>query len=790
MIEEISSNNLIEEFKKMFTDDKYISKKKYDEFVYKYKSVFENNSVNDPLYSSVKKINEEGYKFLDIHNEKYLNQKYIEYKDYFENMYKGIDDNIKLDEEQIKAILADEDYALIIAGAGTGKTTTMTSKVKYLVDIKHVDPKKILVMSYTKKATMELEDRIVDKFNIPACVTTFHSLGYKYLKQIFKNRKCTIIDVNDKEQIFLDFFKSLFEDKQELNEVISLFSEIKSKKWYFSKYFKDNYELYNTYEEFFENYKKSKIMEAERIGIKDVIDDKIQNYMNSENIKTINGEFVRSMAEAVIANFLFTHGIDYEYEKVYDEVMDDNNIYKPDFTLELAGQEIYLEYFGLDDYRYNIIKNKKEEYHKSHHNKFISLDRIPLYNLEDELDKKLKELGFSYKMKTDEEIYDQILNNNPLSQLYPFKDFMYDCIESIKKSLKREKYNEYVINYIDKLDSSEKEKATRQYYYINKFYDFYNQQLQTSDEYKYDYSDLLYYSNKYIDDLSSNSGLEFEYIIIDEYQDISKDRYELAKNTADRNNSKVFAVGDDWQSIYAFSGSRIDYIYNFEKYFGSSKLFRITNTYRNSQELIDTSGEFIMQNKNQIEKKLISNKHILDPIKFVEFDSQSIIENTKMKNSNFYIYQEYECLEKLILDIHKENPKHNILVLGRTNRIIQNCFRDNVLQDDLGTKIKFIRYEDINLEGMTMHKSKGLTFDEVIVIGLNKRFPDKDHYSYWLMSIFENPLLEEPIPFAEERRLFYVALTRTKNNVYLLVDKNTQNRSPFIEEIKNIIENN
>ena len=97
-------------------------------------------------------------------------------KEYFEGMYKGIDDNIHLDDEQCKAILADEKYSLIIAGAGTGKTTSMVSKVKYLIDKKGADPKRILVMSYTRKATEELANRININSNSEVDVKTFHSL--------------------------------------------------------------------------------------------------------------------------------------------------------------------------------------------------------------------------------------------------------------------------------------------------------------------------------------------------------------------------------------------------------------------------------------------------------------------------------------------------------------------------------------------------------------------------------------------------------------------------------------
>ena len=200
---------------------------------------------------------------------------------------------------------------------------------------------------------------------------------------------------------------------------------------------------------------------------------------------------------------------------------------------------------------------------------------------------------------------------------------MYKCIEHIKQSKKRDRYYQIVDEYINTLNDEEKEKAIRQFYYINEFYKFYQKRLYGIEEYCFDYADLLYYASKYIDNISNDCGLNFEYIIIDEYQDISQERYELAKKTAIKNNSKVFAVGDDWQSIYAFSGSRIDYIYNFNKYFTSSKMFRITNTYRNSQELINTSGEFIMRNPNQIKKKLISSKHISNPIKLVYFDSST-----------------------------------------------------------------------------------------------------------------------------------------------------------------------
>lgn len=651
----------------------------------------------------------------------------------------------------------------------------MTAKVKYLVDIKKVEPSKILVMSYTKKATQELEKRILGDFNIPAHITTFHSLGLEYIRNIFKNRKCSVVDFNDRERMFFDYFCEIFKNKNKLNDILETFDiTVTNMQWVFSKWFLQNYENYNTYEELILEYKKYKINEVKNSpnGIKGYIDYWVEKRLNQENIITIQGELVKSASEAVIANFLYKNNILYSYEKIYTELMDNNKIYKPDFTIDIGGEEIYIEYFGLDDEKYNKNKKEKIEFHKLHNNKFIELDKTPLENIEKELSIKLQEFGIKLNKRSDEEIYSRILDNNKLSLIYPFKNFFYNVIDVIKESINRDNYQKIIKDYIEKL-TSEKEQAKKQYSYINEFYIYYQRQLYGAEIYKFDYSDLLYYANKYIENLGINNDLNFEYIIIDEYQDISQFKYELTKKTVDRNHAKIYAVGDDWQSIYSFSGSRIEYTYNFKNYFKDAVIFRINRTYRNNQELLNASGTFIMRNPDQIKKYLLSNKHINKPIEYIHFDDG----------------QEYETLKDIILNIHKNNPTHNILVLGRTNAIIKRCFDTDYFNDELGTKISFVGYEDIDLEGMTIHKSKGLTFDEVILIGLNKNFPSSDKEIYWITSLFRYPTINERIPYAEERRLFYVALTRTKNKVYLLVNRDEDKQSVFIREIKDISNN-
>ena len=763
---------MIEEFTRKFNNQEYISN-------YLYEHVQKENSSVIPV----------GFN-IDEYNRVILDKMYVANKDYFDSMYTGIDDDIHLDEEQCKAILADEKYSLIIAGAGTGKTTTMVSKVKYLVDKKNANPERILVMSYTRKATEEIANRIEESFGLPVHVTTFHSLGYSYIKEIFNNKKCVILDKNKRNEIQLNYFRKIFANKNNIIEIIDNFDILKQEKklkFIFSKYFMDNYMKYDTYDEFLDAYVSYKLEEARNAygGLKQKINDWVDNQLKKDaGITSIDGKYVKSAGELIIANFLSSHGLDYYYEEEYAEIMENGSIYKPDFTIDYGGEKIYIEYFGLDDNKYNRIKKWKEDFHREKGNKFIEIDRLPLDKIVQELDNQLVNFGVKYKYLSEEEIYEKILRLNQISQVFPFLYLLHDCMICRKESLYRNDYDrakEYVIKY----SGEDANQINVQYKYIMDYDNFYNSAAFGGAVYYFDFSDLLYYSVIYLEKLTIDTKLKFDYIILDEYQDISQIKYELTHKTAERNDAKVYAVGDDWQSIYAFSGSRIEYIYRFKEFFEGAKSFKITKTYRNSQELIDCSGEFIMKNADQIKKQLVSDKHIQNPIIYKYFDSR----DNPPFNNEYDSTKEIRCLKETIKEIHEENPDHRILILGRTNAIVNKITTDGELIDGIGSQIVFKGYEDIEIEGMTMHKSKGLTFDEVILIGLNKHFPSSKTGVYWYEDIYKNKPITESIPFAEERRLFYVALTRTKNKVYLLVDEDIDRRSDFIKEINEIMSN-
>ena len=710
---------------------------------------------------------------LEKYNATVLEENYYKYKSYFDTMYSGIDDNIKLDEEQIKAILSDEDYSLIIAGAGTGKTTTMAAKVKYLVDICNVNPQEILVMSYTKKATEELDKRIRLDFGIPVNVTTFHSLGLMYIRSIFKDRKCSVVDDNVKNKIFLQYLTDrLFAKKESLKKLIEVFSQDNLVK--FGDFFKKNYMNYNTYEEFFKAYKEFRISQI--TDLDSHINMQLDHDYNQENIYTIKNELVKSKGEAMIANFLFMHNISYDYEKVYPELLDNNKPYHPDFTVYLGSEEIYIEYFGLsevDDGKYNRYKKnmiEKIKYHRIHHNKFIGLDYNEGQNLLSNLRISLEHLGFNLEKKDNREIISKLLDRHSLGQVYSLRNLYFNCIEKIKSSVNRNLADTIIKNYLnDLLNPDEKEISEIQYRFIWDFYKYYQKFLFSSpSEYKFDFPDMIYYANKYIS-RANDKELNFKYLVIDEYQDISQDKYTLVNNIIIKNHAKIVAVGDDWQSIYAFNGSKIGYIYNFQKYFPYAKILYISRTYRNSKELIRYSGKFVMKNPMQIKKDLISAKSIENPIRFIEFDD------------------EVNKVKELIINIYLKHPDYKVLILARKNKNIKELFNDENFRDSVGTKVTLAGFEDIKIDAMSIHKSKGLTYDEVIIIGLDRDFPIENRSNFWIEELFRPKDNEERYAYAEERRVFYVALTRTKNHVFLLVNNDSSLRSPFIEELYQII---
>lgn len=275
-----------------------------------------------------------------------------------------------------------------------------------------------------------------------------------------------------------------------------------------------------------------------------------------------------------------------------------------------------------------------------------------------------------------------------------------------------------------------------------------------------DFSDMISKASLMV--LKNGYPKKLKYIIIDEFQDTSRVRFELIKAILDKTGASLLVVGDDFQSIYRFTGCDLNIFLDFDKIFEDAKIMKIENTYRNSQELIDIAGSFVMKNSNQLRKNLKSSKRLNKPLVIVYY-------------SNLI-----KSFENLILKIYYETKKP-ILILGRNNLDI-NKIVDNYIFIKFEDEIIYTKNRNIKLKYLTIHRSKGLEEENVIVLNMiddKLGFPNKIKDEKILRFV---SCKEDNFPFAEERRLFYVAITRTKNKTYLMTKKNKE--SIFVNEIK------
>ena len=273
-------------------------------------------------------------------------------------------------------------------------------------------------------------------------------------------------------------------------------------------------------------------------------------------------------------------------------------------------------------------------------------------------------------------------------------------------------------------------------------------------------------------------------IIVDEYQDISRQRYNLIRELSQLCHAKIVAVGDDWQSIYAFSGSILPLFTRFSQEVSYAQELKITHTYRNAQEIIDIAGTFIQKNSNQIKKELISPKRISNPV-IIRTYSEDPIE--RQKGGRYYSLAAE--VEKAIEDIIKYNNqeiKHrvtSILLIGRYGFDARHlCVSSNFTYDEKTGKIYSTKYnKQVKLQFLTAHSSKGLSAENVIIINAKDEiygFPSKVDDDPILNLVVSN---DQSYNYAEERRLFYVALTRTKNRVFIITPE--KRPSEFIKEL-------
>lgn len=739
-------------------------------------------------------------------NERYINQELKDNSDLFDDL-----DGKSLDSQQREAIVVDEDAVKVIAGAGSGKTFTIQGKVKYLTEKRDVDPSEILAISFSNASVDDLKERIEE----PIDIKTFHKVGKDILTQYNQYSRP---DTSALKRIIKRYLtKKALKNEDISKKLIEFFS------FYINVPPSDDDIKY----------------EGDLLDWQEGVDfSTLKRRFKNKQRETLNNEIVRSYEELYIANFLFIYGIKYTYEKIYsypnknferefnkfkeflfsfnEEIPDElkNDItkdllnltdifeeyeikdYLPDFYLD--DYNIYIEHFGLNrNCENHLIGGKSsEEYVKEMewkrkvHKKYGTtlIETFSYYQSENRLltrlAEKLQAQGVEFNEIDYREVYRILLENKTIKEWEDFIVLLKTFIELFKgNNYDETKFKEFY-DYVGGLkDSFSKDRTIAFLKIVEEIYNDYGAYLLKIK--KIDFNDMI---NKASDCIVKNGlDLPYKYIIVDEYQDTSFTRYNLLRNICDSIGAKIMVVGDDWQSIYSFSGCDVNIFTKFDNFFDVCETRYIEKTYRNSQQLIDASSNFVMKNPDQTRKELKSSKSLKYPIKLVNFDND---------------FDEILKFELIIKNIINQSTFKNkkILILGRNNKDIFNLLKNFNVENEYGkrkfeilgdedklrrnkfVKIVYRESPDVNIEYRTVHQSKGLECDNVILINLKNwkaGFPNK---------MVDDPVLNfvkrngDSFSYAEERRLFYVALTRTKNNVYLLAPYFKS--SVFVQELK------
>jgi len=667
------------------------------------------------------------------YNEEFIDHELTNWKYFFDNF-----ESHPLSAKQREAILHDEDNTLVIAGAGTGKTTTLTGKAAFLISRYKVAPEHILLLAFTNNTAKEMEFRIHNKIGVDLDVKTFHKFGIDIIGLVENQKPSPVSDQSDTSKLN-EILEGIISDLSQLPE------------------FKKELNKYNIFEKHivnpFYSYESVELYKNE-LRLKQI------------ELKTLQGEVVKSYEERLIADFLFVNGIYYKYEDFYKYNTANAYFsqYRPDFYL--PDFDLYIEHFGIDEdgnvapwmkstpklsakEKYNSSIIYKRNLHKVKKTRLVETFSYEHRNgkLLNNLESKLKNSGISFTPRNAEEIGAAVKKRD---SIYSGQAF----VKLINSFLTLYKSNNFSIVEL-KQTALKMNNPSRSLSFLILFEEIFNAyQKYLNEKNEIDFSDMIVKATNYIKENKFISP--YKYILVDEFQDISEGRYNLIKALVNQNKDvKVFCVGDDWQSIYRFTGSDLFIITNFTKYFGYTKQIYLDITYRFNDQISEFSEKFIQQNPLQLKKNLIT------------------------------VYKSEETAKEIILTENIKTEIENIL--SRLNELIEpnpvkvfviSRYNYDIPKDIQSIKKKFF---NLKLDFLTAHKSKGLEADYVIIAYLNSGFwgfPSEMQNDPILNLVLTEP---DTYPDSEERRVFYVAMTRAKKKVFFVAEK--KNPSKFIYEI-------
>lgn len=663
-------------------------------------------------------------------NRRQLSRELEESSDFFDSVERS-----PLTKEQAEAVICFDNRVLLVASAGSGKTSTMVAKAAYALKKNYFSPDKILVLAFNGLAALELGKRFKTRLTplgLPAervVAKTFHAFGLDVIGGTSGRRPSVA---------------RWLEDGKELDALREMVDNLKDT----DPRFRAQWDMFRL---IFGR-------DLPEFGAEDRNPEAWDQRKGRGGFPTLNNEVVKSRGEQLICNWLFYNGVRYEYETPYRVETADarHRQYLPDFFLPDA--DAYLEHWALDANgepppefsRYKEEMVWKKALHETHGTRLLETTMADLWSGRAffYLERELTRLGISLDPNPD----------RPVLGLPPLDSPR--LLRTIRSFLAHAKSNRLSV---EDLRRRVRGGTAGQFRYRHEmFLDIFEKvwqrwEARLRSERAVDFEDMLIYAAECIEQGRWQSP--YELIMVDEFQDVSYARARLLTALTAKPDTHLFAVGDDWQSINRFAGADISVMTSFEDLFGKAVTMKLETTFRCPQSLCDISSGFVQKNPRQLRKIVRSAKSdgVPDPVRIIrvqsEYDIRFAIEAS---------------IAKIMRSRTKADGKVSVLVLGRYHRDAEHLPRR--IDPNL-----------VDLKFLTVHGSKGMEADHIFLPRMSSEtqgFPSQ---------VPDDPVLQLAMPngdlheFAEERRLFYVALTRARQSVTLVTI--TGKESAFVAEL-------
>lgn len=635
-----------------------------------------------------------------------------------------------LTQEQIDAVVCFDSRVLLVASAGSGKTSTMVAKAGYALHKGYFSPESVLLLAFNNAAAAELRERLTTRFEplglAAGAITakTFHSFGLDIIGQATGKRPS---------------IAPWLESGGEMEALMGMVDKLKES----NIAFRTSWDMFRVVFG----------QDLPAFGKEEEGGDSWDRDNRRGGFWTLNGEVVKSRGELLIANWLFYNGVEYEYERRYEHETADttHRQYTPDFYIPAANA--YLEHWALDEngnppptfHGYAEGMQWKRALHMKHGTRLLETTMAQLWDGEAfrYLENELTALGVELDPNPDRPAE----GRNPIEAPRLARTFRTFMVHAKGNRLTPAELRSRLLN-----------RAPGPFVFRhNMFLDLYEEiaAAWASELAKggyIDFEDMLVTAGDLIEQGRWRSP--FELVMVDEFQDASQARARILQGLVKRPRTCLFGVGDDWQSINRYAGADLSVMTDFKRYFGASVTLKLEQTFRCAPSLCSVSSSFVQKNPAQLRKNVRSSQPDLQvPVSVVQLDD--------IKN------QSRGAIERRIRELQSgQSAPCSVLVLGRYRHD-----REHFPGSFNPETVKFL----------TVHTPKGLEADHVIVAGLTSEtlgFPSK---------VEDDPVLQLALPepeafiHSEERRLFYVALTRARKTVTLLTQVGRE--SAFVLEL-------